>query len=177
MTIHVNKRTYGWLIEKEDRFGTEYLVARAVCRENNELHPLNCRNDGESTIWDAPKKLDGFLLDGLELASWISDIDGRPVHADLSFRNTYSINMRTAKAALKTLRKAHKAIDKAEAWEPADAAYAVGKALGFTFTVERKGPPGGSYPASKWTFTSLEAGRNSFRKLSRELETGRKETA
>lgn len=169
------KTTYGWLIETADRYGKDYLIARAVCRENDDPHPLGCRSDGESTIWDAPKKLDGFLIDGLELNSWVSDLDGRPVHGTLSFRGLFSVNLKTAKAAVKTLTKSHNAINKAEAWEPADKLYAIGRALGFTFTVERVGAPAsvcaGGYSDSKWSFTSLEAGRNHYRKLCGELDS------
>ena len=171
----MTKRTYGWLLEQlVDNGGTEVLIARAVVREDNSDHPINPRSEPESTIWDAPKHAEGRLFGGLEIKGFKRHDDANCIWHSLSYRDVFSIDLREAKAMVKTLDRAHKRLAATEAEEPGDRLHAVGSALNFTFCVVRSVKDNGSgawgYAGSGWNWMSLNSGRNYFRQMIHEME-------
>src|SRR5258708_6586712 len=57
-------REYGLLIASRNSYGTDYITATVVVREDGGDSPLNPWSDGECSYYGTPKHLDGLQLDG-----------------------------------------------------------------------------------------------------------------
>ena len=162
------KRTYGFLVETENRYGATYVTARIVCREGDSYHPINCRTESESAIFDCPPHLSGFHLDGLSLRGHVYEHGGEKDFIGFrpEFYDVYSIDERKAKAICRTLRRVHKQIEKEEAREPGDVLMAVARALKLSFFVEQGERTWESfgYGEYKWHWWPVEKARDEFRK-------------
>ena len=164
------KRTYGFVVERETASdGTEQVSARILAREDDALHPINCKHDGESAIWDAPKHLDGYMLAGLGMRGHVyDDCDGnsRLIGFTPDFHDCYSVDLASAKAMVKTLRRVEKAIQTESASEPGDVFMAVVRALRLDwYAIEGEYVGGWGYASKAWDFRPVEEGRNALRRM------------
>jgi hypothetical protein len=159
---------YGLLIKRENRYGTEYVSAEVVAREESALHPRGCTNDGEySGDPKVPEHLHGLLLDGLCLYGHITEI-GEPcfVTHGIVYRDCNFLDIPKAERAIKTLKRIAKRVAAEDASEPGDVFCAFYKALKLSFVVEQIGKgKGSSFAEENWHWMSMAAGRNTFRSM------------
>ena len=163
---------YGFIVENQTNYGTDYVVARVMCRRDNENYPTN---PGSRVVMsyadDEPKNLVGLYLDGLEIHGHeYTNCDGVAEYIGFTpiYKDQYSVDERQAKAMAKTLSKISKQIDKDNAREAGDILMSIAAALKLSFYVERTDNTPGtghSYNDRKWRFTSVSAARDQLRNL------------
>ncbi len=165
----MTKRTYGFQIIEDNRYGTDYIQCRLVVREDNAESPINPRSGAESAIWDAPKRFDGYGFDGFVLDGFVSEMSGTLsfIAFGPEFRDVFAADARCVAAMYKTMQRATKAMLRAEAHDPGDIYTAVAKALGLSFAVRKiENRNGGSdYRDHRWMWMSVEEGRNALRRM------------
>jgi hypothetical protein len=157
---------YGLLIERVNRYGTEYIEVRVARRDNEHEYPIGCPSDGDNYLgYGTPKHMLGLVVDGLGMYGFVSDGEFRDpdfIGADIEFREVHSISERKLKSMTKAIRKVNARIEKDEAREPGDKYMALAKALKLSFAVERIKRNGNS---DDWRWMSVEEGRNRYRAL------------
>jgi hypothetical protein len=166
-------RDYGLLIERDFKYGTEYVIARLISRKPGEKHPLGVSDSSFSD--ERPAYLVEKALDGLGLYGFASDTgtDAPFVLDGAEYRDVHSIDRRLAMRMAKTLAVITTRRRKDNAYEPGDTFMSLAKALKLTFVVERKHnrPFGSNYSDNDWRFMTVEEGRNRYRAL---IEEARK---
>jgi hypothetical protein len=157
------KLQYGLLIERSKNYGTEYVVAKLVKRQNDK--PYGCSNSGEFAHCGDPKHLDGMQLDGLCLHGFVSDSgDFAYIGFEPEYRDVYSVELPKAERMVKTLKRVKAQQHKDHAREPGDVMVSLCKALKLSFVCHRIGEAKqGYYHESDWRFMSIEEGRNYYR--------------
>ena len=165
----MTKRTYGFHLFHENQHGTDYIRCRLMVREDDAENPINPRDDGESTIWDAPKRFDGYGFDGFVLDGFTTETGGECsfIAFGPAFRDVYYADARCVAAMHKTMQRVTKAMLRDEARDPGDIYSAVAKALGLRFAVRKIENPGGGcdYRDHRWQWMSVEDGRNTLRRM------------
>lgn len=158
----LTNKTYGLVISREQRHGTEYVSARIVAREEGSYHPLGV---GQSYEW--PKHLEGLDIDDLGMDGFISDLnDNQFIGHEVEYRQVYSINASKARRMAKTLDKINRYIDAEKAYEPGDKLVAFAKVLRLEFiAVATTKSAGWRWADRNWLFMSIGEGRNRFREL------------
>jgi hypothetical protein len=160
------QKTYGLMIERKTSYGTEYVIARVVCREPDADFPKGCSSDGESP-WDdkAPKFAHGYQYDGIAMHGFISDFsDCAYIGFEPEYRDVYSVELPKAVRMLKTLRKIVKAKQRVKAYEAGDVFVSLAKALHLTFVCWRSArPEAGLRDSDQWVWANITEGRNHFR--------------
>ena len=164
----MSKFTYGFLVETTNDHSSTYVQARVVCRKDDSSHPINCQSHGESALWDAPKRLDGFMLDGLQLRGFVSDVGGNNfVTFEPTFYSAYSVTLSDAKAMVRTLTKINKQIQADESREAGDIYMSIATALRLTFYTVKRSPNSNTnafgYDKDYWYFNPIGWGRDAFR--------------
>jgi len=164
---------YGLLIERINRYGTEYVEVKLTRREPDRDYPLGCSSDGESFYGEGvPKHLIGLNLDGLGMRGFVSDTDAAYIAASIEYSDVHSMDERKLRRMVKTIKKVNDRVQKDEAREPGDKFMALAAALKLSFAVERKGKPGPGTP--QWRWMSIVEGRNRYRAM---IEEARAEVA
>jgi len=157
---------YGLLIEKVNRYGTEYIEVRVARREERYEHPVGCPSDGENYLgYGTPKHMLGLVVDGLGIYGFVSDSEFREpefIGADIEFRDIHSGGQIKLERMLKALKRVKARIEKDEAREPGDKFMALAKALKLSFAVERIKRNSNS---DDWRWMSVEEGRNRYRAM------------
>lgn len=165
-------KEYGLLLQRENRHGTDYVVARIVRRDGES--PIGCSTDGERE-WDGevPKHLRGTHLDGLCMHGFVSDFgDCDYIGFEPEYRDVYAVDLRKAQAMAKTIKRVVAQQERDKAREPGDVLASFAKALKLGFVAKRRGPnKGSSYSDNEWNFMSIAEGRNEFRHLINEART------
>lgn len=169
MTADAIARTYGLRVYTHKRQFADHpeIVARIMVRENQADSPINPRGDGEHPIWDAPKHMAGLALADLQLRVWFyTSTNDKPQACGpyIQYNDAHYIELAHAERMARTLKKIHKAIDKAQAHEPGDVLMTMAKALGLTFTVtETRDGHSSTYRDSQWRFSQLTDARDQLR--------------
>ena len=157
---------YGLVIERVNRYGTEYVEVRVARREEKYEHPIGCPSEVESFYgYGIPKHMLGLLVDGLGMYGFVSDGEfSAPefIAADIEFRDVYSAGERKLNGMLKAIKRVKARVEKDEAREPGDKFMALAKALKLSFACERIKRNGNS---DDWRWMSVEEGRNRYRSL------------
>jgi len=154
-------RSYGWLITEEKWADCDSVVARVMAREDNAKHPVNPRTEGEDSIWGAPKNLDGYMLNGLEIRFWLSST-GTSIHHHVLFDKVRFVDERLATRLLKTMKKINRAIG--SNIESGDMLMAVSRALNLTWYAEKRtNNHGWSYSDDDWRFHNIHPARDLIR--------------
>jgi len=169
--------TYGLLIEATNRYGTTYVEARVVCRENSDDFPRGCSSNPWGEDYDAPKNFHGLYLDGLTMRGFHSDLNRVFIGYEPKYCDMHSVNANKANRMAKTLKRIDAAIAKAEAHSPEDVFLALAKALKLSFVVEKnpnKPSFGSSYSDNQWYWMSVASGRNRYRRLIEETRPEQK---
>lgn len=155
---------YGLLIERVNRYGTEYVEVRVARREEKYEHPVGCPSDADNFLgYGCPKHMLGLVVDGLGMRGFISD-SGEPSYIayDVEYHDVHAINERKLQAMLKAIKRVKGRIEKDEAREPGDKFMALAKSLKLSFAVERIKRNSNS---DDWRWMSVEEGRNRYRAL------------
>jgi hypothetical protein len=155
---------YGLLIERVQRYGTEYVEVRVARREERYEHPVGCPSDGSLFAgYGTPKHMLGLVVDGLGIYGFISET-GEPAYigCDIEFRDVHAVDEPKLTRMLKAIKRVKARIEKDEAREPGDKYMALAKALKLSFAVERIKRNGNS---DDWRWMSVEEGRNRYRAL------------
>jgi hypothetical protein len=155
---------YGLLIERVQRYGTEYVEVRVARREARYEHPVGCPSDGDNFLgYGTPKHLLGLVLDGLGIYGFVSET-GEPAYIahDVEFRDVHSSGETKLARMLKAIKRVKARIEKDEAREPGDKFMALAKSLKLSFAVERIKRNGDQ---QDWRWMSVEEGRNRYRTL------------
>jgi len=161
------KKTYGLLIERKNNYGTEYVIARVVCREPGHDYPRGCSSDGEQS-WDdsVPKFAHGQQLDGLSMHGFVSDFnDCDYIGYEAEYRDVYAVELPKAHRMFKTLRKVTKARQKDKAYDPSDTFVSLAKCLHLTFACWRVGDARADFRDGQYVWADIAEGRNHFRRL------------
>ena len=132
-------RSYGFAVQEEKWAGDDSVLIKVLAREYGEKFPINPRMEGESTIFDAPKKTEGMALSGLEIRVHLSSDYKYLSSPDVRIDNARFVDSRLAKRLLKTMTRIDREIAKTNAREVGDVVMAVAKAIGATWTVEPVG--------------------------------------
>jgi hypothetical protein len=155
---------YGLLIERVNRYGTEYVEVRVARREDRYDHPVGCPSDADNFLgYGCPKHMLGLVVDGLGMYGFVSDGEFREpdfIGADIEFRDVHSAGEAKLTAMLKALKRVKARVEKDEAREPGDKFMALAKSLKLSFAVERIKRNGDS---DDWRWMSVEEGRNRYR--------------
>jgi hypothetical protein len=161
---------YGLLLRRENSYGSDYLVAEIVRREDNHHAPRNC-SDGLCPEWDRPKHLARFYLDGLKMRGFVSEYNHHEfLGYEPAYYGVYSIRERDARRMVATLKAINDRIEKDAAHGPVDCIMSVCAALRLSFMVERVGMDrGSSYDNNEWRWMTLGEGRNRYRQMVDEL--------
>ena len=161
-------KTYGLLIQRFNRYGTEYVAARLICRESGADYPVNPSSDGESVFYgSAPKHLHGLQLAELGMKGFVSEMNHfQYIGYEVEYEEVRGIHLPQIERMAKTLRKVVNFINKQSAHEPGDYFLAFAKSLKLSFVVEQTGGrEAGFYQDCKWRWMTIEEGRNRFRQL------------
>lgn len=151
------KRTIGVIIERSNNYGTEYVHVRTMLREGEADSPINCS-------WGMLNAREANAIADLELHGFVTDMDGRFIAFEPSYRNAFSVELSRAEAMVRTLKRVHAVLKKDEAYEPGDVFTAFCKAIGAKWTVIQIGGGGGSrYTDRHWRFVPIAEGRNHLR--------------
>jgi hypothetical protein len=157
---------YGLLIERVNRYGTEYVEVRVARREAKYEHPVGCPSDGDNFYgYGCPKHMLGLVVDGLGMYGFVSDGEFREpdfIGAEIEFRDVHSVGEIKLTRMLKALKRVKARVEKDEAREPGDKFMALAKALKLSFAVVRIKRNGDS---NDWRWMSVEEGRNIYRAL------------
>lgn len=166
-------RTYGLLIETGQWADCDAVFARLVVREDGAPYPCNPRSDGESMIWDAPRRFNGLLLYNLHLRAYVSAYGAGEffTHISIQYDNLNCVALKTAEQAAKTLRLIERRRESLRAQEAGDMMMALGAALGLSFYAAKRPnedgvPPrqsGQFYSDDAWLFLPLADARDAFR--------------
>ncbi len=166
MTTPRKTRSYGFRITEEKFADCPSVVARVLAREGNAESPVNPRSEGEDSIWDAPKKPDGLMLNALEIITWRDPNYTYTTDVQIRFDNARFVDQRLAERMLRTMKRINTQLRKTNAREAGDVLMAVAKAIGATWCIEQVGPDRGSfYTDCQWRFGDLIEARDKFRAL------------
>ena len=155
---------YGLLIERVNRYGTEYVDVRLARREPQYDHPVGCPSDGEMLFgYGCPRHLIGLALDGLGMFGFVSD-SGDPafIAHDVEFRDVHASSEAKLRRMMTAIKRVNTRIEKADAREPGDKFMALASALRLSFAVERIKRNG---DADDWRWMPVTEGRNRYRAL------------
>ena len=155
---------YGLLIERSNKYGSEYVTANVVRRrEEDGDRPLGCSGDGELYAGSGcPKHLLGLVVDGLGLYGFISDSDASYIGGGVEFRDVFAIDQMKLGRMVKAIKRVNARIEKDQAREPGDKLVSLAKALKLSFVVQRIGE---RRRDPDWRFMSIEEGRNRYRDM------------
>ena len=162
---HTPARTYGLIIDVVGEYGTEYVTARILAREDQAAHPINPDSERESSLRGAPKHAVGLRYDGLGLRGFCSYYPARDGGVELlgfgcpEYRDAYRVGIDDAKSILKTLTKVEKTFSRLVIHTPASALEALYVALDLDWVVVKTGGWGTSYSTQTWRWTNLEEGQ------------------
>lgn len=160
------KRTYGLQVEYIRRpYGTNQIVAKVLAREDAAASPINCSNEGERSIWGAPKHMEGLMLNTLQVRAFFSDDNKRVGDPAVEFADVYYTDIRKARAMVRTLSRVETAMRSAN-WptEHGDVVQAVIKALKLDWCVIcTHAVPNSSYSMSQWKFVHPRVAADMFR--------------
>jgi hypothetical protein len=155
---------YGLLIERVNRYGTEYVEARVARRDHERDYPIGCPSDGDMYLgYGTPKHMLGLVVDGLGMRGFISD-SGEPSYIayDAEYHDVHAIGERKLQGMLKAIKRVKARVEKDDAREPGDKFMALAKSLKLSFAVERIKRLGN---ADDWRWMPVEEGRNRYRAL------------
>lgn len=152
---------YPAIVNRGSSPGHPYLVVRIMKREDDAAHPLNISS---GSFFGNQKEL---AFADLELSGHFADIGDQGLVAfSPKYFMPYDINLRHAKAMVKTLAKIDRHLSKSEAQEHGDVFLSFCKALGLDGAVIHvSGNPSGMLADSKWVFASIAGGREYLRAL------------
>jgi hypothetical protein len=160
------KREYGLLISRNLKYGTDYVIAQLVRRDDDGEQPLGCDSNGESS-WDkcVPRRMHGLQLDGLCMHGFVSDFsDASYIGFQPEYRDVFCLDMPKARRSHKTLKRVYQQIERDKATEAGDVFASFAKALGLSFVVRKcNGQPDSSWDNMRWQFMDVANGRNAFR--------------
>ena len=160
-------KTYGLLLRRELKYGTEKVAAYMVCREAGKDHPYGVSSDGENTYdREVPKHMHGLLLDGLGMYGFVNDTnDFSFIGHEVEYRDVFCIDLRKATRIAKTLKRVLARLNKDNAYEPGDRLVSLAKALKLDFVVEQIDKFGSNYSDNKWRWMTIPEGRDRYRAL------------
>lgn len=143
--------TYGFLLEQVNNYGSEYVKARIVARQDNNDYP------GNATRTFSP---DERHFDGLSLIGHV--YDNRIIGFWPEYRDVFSVDLSRARIMEKTLAKIEKALAKESVYDcDAPLIYSVvAKTLKLSFAVEQKSGHSTTYCENRWHFMTIPEGRN-----------------
>lgn len=173
----MTKRSYGLLIKESTRHSLHRVIAEIVVREDGAESPINPRSDGEDSIWDAPKHLDGLMLSGFGIHGFVSDLEGFPYcGCEPEFRDIYSADSRDVARMAATFKRVNRQLAKDSPREPGDLFVSLAHALKLDFAVWRvaNGVERSQYSENAWNWRTINEGRNHFRHL---IDTARQAAA
>jgi hypothetical protein len=159
------EKEFGFLIQSEMKYGTQYLSASLIGRENGKEYP----NGISSDTYGAKYALDGLTLRGF-LSRWKLEEPNFLLH-DPEYRDVH-VDRRNVHLMAKTLDKITKRIQADGAREPGEIFLAMARALKLSFVVEKnKRSPshGSSWSDSDWVWHDIPSGKNLFVARIREL--------
>ena len=152
-------RTFGFFLERSNRYGSEHVTARVVSREGEAGHPLGV---GFSYEWPNGLHLDGLGIDGFVSDRQEADYIG---HAP-EYRELYATGVCEVERMARTLKRIWRRIEKDGSREPGDMLLSMAKALGLSFMVVATSErPGSAWSDQEYRWLSLGEGRNEFRAL------------
>jgi hypothetical protein len=151
--------TYGLLIRRENRYGTEYISAQLVKREDGHDAPR-----GVLSEYDRPKHLEGLHLENLGIEGFILD-DGHLCGFQPGYRSVHHAYEHDVVAMAKTLKLINAKLRKDAAEEPGDILASFAAALKLSFVVEMRSRDSYYNSANQWRWMSIAEGRNRFRQL------------
>ena len=161
-------KQYGLLLRRRFEYGTEYVEAYLVSRENGKDYPLGCASDGENQFdREVPKHVHGLQLDGLGMHGFVSDFDEPTfIGHEVEYRSVFSIDQPKLARMSRTIKRVLTRIRKDEAHEPGDRLVALADALRLSFVAEQTGKNRSStYAENDWRFMSIPEGRDRYRQL------------
>jgi hypothetical protein len=161
---------YGLLLRRENSYGSEYLVAEIVRREDNHHAPRNC-SDGLCSEFDRPKHLARYFLEGLKMRGFVNESGNEKfIGYEPAYWNVFKVRERDARRMVATLKAINDRIEKDAAHGPVDCLMSLCAALRLSFMVERVGRDGGSsYDNNEWRWMTLGEGRNRYRQMVDEI--------
>jgi len=173
MTDTSRIRSYGFNMDRQVEHGTDSLFIRILARKGDSDHPINCKSDGESMIWDAPKFQAGLMLDKLQIKAYWSANSRQMYFVTAEYREPYSIGLRGARAMVRTLERIEKIADQDRSHNDlGDYLMSIARALGLTWHAVdvRQNKTGWSYSDGDWQYRHIVDARDTARKIWRELE-------
>jgi hypothetical protein len=163
-------RSYAFAIDTNKWAGCPSVAARILVREGDATSPINPRSEGEDSLWDAPKRTDGLLLNGLVIRTWLSGpthIPGRAmlIGPSIEFEQLSYVTLKIAGRAHTTLRRIDKELTRYRVGEAGDILMAVGKVIGVTMHVTALDPNNHStfYDQNTWHWGSITEARDLYR--------------
>jgi len=158
--------TFGLMLRKVNRYGTDYVIAELVRREDDHHAP---RNASDMFNWERPKHLQGCQLENLVMEGFLTDpsqYGSRFIGYEPRYRNVYSADLVASERMAKTLRKIYNRARKDEAQTPEHWFMALCSTLRLSFVVECASEyPASSYDDNKWNWMSVNRGRNRYLQL------------
>lgn len=160
-------KTYGLLIDRENRYGTEYVTASAMARDGDSAYPVGL-NGIFSSLDGSAKHQRGLTIDGLKMRGHFYDgADGwRMIGFEPEYYDVYNVDLRKAQAMVKTLARVNKRIERDGSSEAGDILRSVCDALRLEWVVERVGTYHGTeWRDCDWCWHDIGDGRRRLRSL------------
>ncbi len=161
-------REYGLLIASRNSYGTDYITATVVVREDGGDSPLNPWSDGECSYYGTPKHLDGLQLDGFGMHGHVmTGNDPAYIGYAPEFREVFAIDERRLARMAATFHKIRRQFAKDMPAEPGDTLMSLAASLRLTFACWRIGdaPERSSYSDNRWRWATIPEGRDYFRRV------------
>jgi hypothetical protein len=166
----VTTRSYAFAIDTKPWAGCPSVAARILVRDGNAASPINPRSEGEDSLWDAPKRTDGLLLNNLVIRTWLSGpthIPGRAmlIGPAVEFESLSYVNLKIASRAHATLRRINKQLIRYRIGEAGDMLMVIGRVLGVTMNVTALDPDnrGTLYTDNTWHWGAITEARDLYR--------------
>jgi hypothetical protein len=163
-------RSYAFAIDTKPWANCPSVAARILVRDGDATSPINPRTDGEDTLWDAPKRTAGLLLNNLVIRTWLSGpthIPGRAmlIGPAVEFESLSYVNLKIANRAHTTLRRIDKELTRYRIGEAGDMLMAIGRVLGVTMNVTALDPNnhGTFYTDNTWRWGPITEARDLYR--------------
>ena len=150
--------TYGLLIERQSRHGSEQVHAKLMARREGQDHPIN--------VIDAP-----LAELGMYGHAYAYDGQAKLIGWEPEYRDVFAIDQVRAAGMAKMLKRLAAAFAKDGVSEdPSDGLMSMAKLFKLTFIVERAGPARSAFQESQWTWRDIPAGRDRYRVLVEEAK-------
>jgi hypothetical protein len=158
------KKVVGLMVQRVNRYGTEYVDVSVMIREDDAEHPHGIPS---WYAYEGKPYLDGLCLRGSVHVPYRDDGPPTFYSDSVAFYDGHSVGLAQSKAMTATLTKVAKQVERDNARESGDVFLAIARAIGAQWVCyPYKGrTQGGAWRDTRWAWYGLTDGRNHYRSV------------